>query len=221
MSLLFVMSLHTSHPPSRLLDVDASGCICILWVHGGDVGCGLVAGNDGLRHVDASGCKSLVALHCPSPALVALALRACPRLQEVTLESGALMRLDISNCPHLQRLNMPLLHQQQDQQPARQQQHGALAPAGPSSGQVGALRAEVRGASAADLAIGSGGSGSGRRGETGVMVRMAGCDRLPVEVAVMLRRLRERAKQAAAAVAAITVSSTTAAGSTPGRVPVA
>ncbi|GIL90878.1 hypothetical protein Vretimale_17157 [Volvox reticuliferus] len=189
---------------TSLRHLDINGCNSLVEVD-------IPAGNDGLRHLDASGCKSLVALHCHSPALTALTLRACPRLQEVALESAVLMRLDISNCPHLQRLAMPALRQQE--------QHDMPAPAAGAganlsgAGQVGALRAVVGSGSSASV-VGAGlgpvvataADGGSSGGGAGLMVRMAGCDRLPVEIAVMLRRLREKAKQQATAPAAVTTT---------------
>ncbi|GLI67878.1 hypothetical protein VaNZ11_012168, partial [Volvox africanus] len=90
---------------SSLRHLDINGCNALVVAD-------IAAGNDGLQHLDASGCKSLMILRCLSPALAALTLRACPRLQEVTIESAALTRLDISNCPLLQRLAMPALRRQ-------------------------------------------------------------------------------------------------------------
>ncbi|GIL57745.1 hypothetical protein Vafri_12893 [Volvox africanus] len=189
---------------SSLRHLNINGCNAFVEVE-------IAEGVDGLQHLDASGCKSLMVLRCHSPALAALTLRACPRLQQVTLESAALTRLDISNCPHLQRLAMPALR--------RQEQQGISAPASASganlsvAGQVGALRAAVSSASSAAAA----GSGSGAvvaaaadgccsGGDAGLMVRMAGCDRLPMETAVLLRRLREKAKQQATALPAVTTT---------------
>ncbi len=145
-----------------------------------------------LAHVDASGCKALLALRCPSPALAALAVRSCPRLEELRADNAmGLTRLDISNCPLLHRVSLPHLadQQQQHQQVGlhqqQQQQGGGGAEAGPGAAGGG------RGAGVVGVA-----------GQQGLAVRLAGCDRLPWNVMVRLKQLREAAREAARKAAA-------------------
>lgn len=138
------------------------------------------AANVVLAHVDASGCKALLALRCPSPALAALAVRSCPRLEELRADNAmGLARLDISNCPLLHRVSLPHLADQQQQQ-QQQGGGGAEAGAGPAGG--------GRGAGVVVVVAGQ---------QQGLAVRLAGCDRLPWNVMVRLRQLREAAREAA------------------------
>ncbi len=53
-----------------------------------------------------------------SPGLREVQAKACPRLQEVAIESHQLQRLDVSHCTQLQRLRLLALdlHQEQLQQ---------------------------------------------------------------------------------------------------------
>ncbi|KAG2483680.1 hypothetical protein HYH03_017483 [Edaphochlamys debaryana] len=216
-------------PALRHLDLNGCNALVVVDIPGA---------LSGLRHLDASGCKALTALRCASPALTAAALRACPRLQELSLDSTVLTRLDVSNCPMLQVLRIPALAAEgAAAEQERLDRAAAAAGAGPGGGSAGpgaswptasssggpggggggvpveaawggarsalahAVAAQSGAVAAAGLGSGGGRSGGGAAavvagGRPGVAVRLAGCDRLQPDVVGLLRRLRDRARQA-------------------------
>lgn len=74
-----------------------------------------------LTTLDVSGCKGLVRLTVTGQGLREVVAKACPRLQEVWVESLQLRRLDVSHCSALQSLVLQVL----------QQHRGVLLPAAP------------------------------------------------------------------------------------------
>ncbi len=68
-----------------------------------------------LLTVVVSGCKGLVSVRLRgSPLLADVQARACPRLQELRVDSRRLAGVDVSHCEQLQRLQIFALQQQDE-----------------------------------------------------------------------------------------------------------
>ena len=162
-------------------------------------------------------CSSTQELSLESGALARLDISNCPHLQRLHMPALAAQRQQMQ----LEAVAAPDQPQHQQPYPQNPQQQLNLLPPGVTTAAAalqpqvhfGALAAAV-GRSGTAAGTGGGGGRAGGAGApvvgalvaaaagSGVLVRMAGCDRLPAETAVLLRRLRERAKQSAAAAAA-------------------